>query len=122
MTMNDKAGATPYLFEIHHGSTIIRIADDWSGHVLIERIYDGLRHARQSRDAGRVALAPPAPGSDAANAMVEVAMFHGFRQFEGTGTFRATADQIVALMTAAREQGREEILRDIGLQEKEQDS
>lgn len=28
-------------------------------------------------------------------------MFHGFQQAEGTGMFRATADQIVVLMTAA---------------------
>lgn len=40
----------PCLFEIEHGDTVIRIADDWDGHVLIEKLYVALREARQARD------------------------------------------------------------------------
>ena len=40
----------PCLFEIEHGDTVIRIADDWDGHVLIEKLYVALRKARQARD------------------------------------------------------------------------
>jgi len=101
----------PCLFEIHHGSTVLRIADDWSGHVLIERLYDGLREARRSRDIGHVPPTPPAPGSEAENLTVEAALFHGFRPLDGTAEYRATAQQIVALVHAAREQGRMDVLR-----------
>ena len=38
------------LFEVEHGDTVIRIADDWDGHVLIEKLYVALREARQARD------------------------------------------------------------------------
>lgn len=44
--MTDPTETDPFLFEIHHGSAVIKISDDWSGHVLIEQIYDGLRRAR----------------------------------------------------------------------------
>jgi hypothetical protein len=40
----------PCLFEVEHGDTVIRIADDWDGHVLIEKLYVALRKARQARD------------------------------------------------------------------------
>lgn len=40
----------PCLFEVKHGETVIRIVDDWDGHVLIEKLYVGLREARQARD------------------------------------------------------------------------
>ena len=40
----------PCLFEVEHGDTVIRIADDWDGHVLIEKLYIALREARQARD------------------------------------------------------------------------
>lgn len=40
----------PCLFEVEHGATVIRIADDWDGHVLIEKLYVALREARQARD------------------------------------------------------------------------
>jgi hypothetical protein len=40
----------PCLFEVEHGGTVIRIADDWDGHVLIEKLYVALREARQARD------------------------------------------------------------------------
>jgi len=40
----------PYLFEVEHGDTVIRVADDWGGHVLIEKLYVALREARQARD------------------------------------------------------------------------
>lgn len=40
----------PCLFEVEHGDTVIRIADDWDGHVLIERLYTALRKARHARD------------------------------------------------------------------------
>ncbi|MFB0488573.1 hypothetical protein ABIE45_001159 [Methylobacterium sp. OAE515] len=40
----------PCLFEVEHGDTVIRIADDWDGHVLIEKLYVALREARQARD------------------------------------------------------------------------
>jgi hypothetical protein len=40
----------PCLFEVEHGDTVIRIADDWDGHVLIEKLYAALRKARQARD------------------------------------------------------------------------
>lgn len=112
--MSDLADAAPCLFEIHHGSAVIRISDDWSGHILIEQIYDGLRQARQLRDAGHVGPASPAPGSEAANAMIETAMFHGFQRVGDTEAYHATADQIIALMMAAREQGRKETRQDAG--------
>lgn len=105
--MTNPSSTTPCLFEIHHGETVIRIADDWSGHVLIEQLYNGLREARQSRDAGHAPLAPPAPGSEAANFMIEEAISQGFRQIDHM-TYQASADQIVALLTAAREHGRKE--------------
>ncbi|MEA1834907.1 hypothetical protein U8607_22700 [Methylobacterium durans] len=38
------------LLEVTHGDTVIRIADDWDGHVLIEKLYVALREARQARD------------------------------------------------------------------------
>ncbi|KNY24526.1 hypothetical protein [Methylobacterium sp. ARG-1] len=41
---------TPCLFEVEHGDTVIRIADDWDGHVLIDKLYVALREARQARD------------------------------------------------------------------------
>lgn len=40
----------PCLFEVEHGDTVIRIADDWDGHILIEKLYVALREARQARD------------------------------------------------------------------------
>ncbi|AWN42867.1 hypothetical protein [Methylobacterium durans] len=40
----------PCLLEVTHGDTVIRIADDWDGHVLIEELYVALREARQARD------------------------------------------------------------------------
>ncbi len=40
----------PCLFEVKHGATVIRIADDWDGHLLIEKLYVGLRQARTARD------------------------------------------------------------------------
>lgn len=40
----------PCLFEVVHGDTVIRVADDWGGHVLIEKLYVALREARQARD------------------------------------------------------------------------
>ena len=40
----------PCLFEVQHGATVIRIADDWDGHLLIEKLYVGLRQARTARD------------------------------------------------------------------------
>ncbi len=40
----------PCLFEVEHGDAVIRIADDWDGHVLIEKLYVALREARQARD------------------------------------------------------------------------
>lgn len=40
----------PCLFEVKHGETVIRIADDWDGHVLVEKLYIALRKARQARD------------------------------------------------------------------------
>ena len=40
----------PCLFEVEHGDTVIRIADDWDGHVLVEKLYAALRKARQARD------------------------------------------------------------------------
>jgi len=104
--MPDTSDTTPYLFELHHGSTVLRIADDWSGHVLIERIYNGLREARALRDSGLTPLAPPAIGSEAESLMIEAALFHGFRQVGDTPTYQATAQQIAALIVAAREQGR----------------
>lgn len=102
---------TPCLFEIHHGSTVLRVADDWSGHVLIERIYNGLREARRSRDVGHTVPTAPTPGSEAENLTVEAALFHGFRPIDGTADYRASAQQIVALVHAAREQGRMDVLQ-----------
>jgi hypothetical protein len=46
----------PCLFEVEHGDTVIRIADDWDGHVLIEKLSVALREARQARD--KAALLP----------------------------------------------------------------
>lgn len=40
----------PCLFEVQHGDTVIRIADDWDGHILIEKLYTALREARQAQD------------------------------------------------------------------------
>ncbi|MCP1535524.1 hypothetical protein [Methylorubrum extorquens] len=40
----------PCIFEGEHGDTVIRIADDWDGHVLIEKLYVALREARQAWD------------------------------------------------------------------------
>ncbi|GJD97213.1 hypothetical protein ACFPQ7_19735 [Methylobacterium iners] len=40
----------PCLFEVKHGDTVIRITDDWDGHLLIEKLYVALREARQARD------------------------------------------------------------------------
>ncbi|KQP55099.1 hypothetical protein [Methylobacterium sp. Leaf108] len=99
---------------IHHGASVITIDDDWSGHVLIEQIYVGLRRARTFRDTGRIPPASPSPGSEAENALIETALLHGFRRVEGTATYEATASQIAALMMAAREQGRAEASRDAG--------
>ena len=96
---------------------MLRIADDWSGHVLIERLYDGLRAARRSRDSGHTPPTPPAPGSEAENLTVEAALFHGFRPIDGTSDYRATARQIVALVHAAREQGRLDALEARGSQD-----
>ena len=39
-------------------------------------------------------------------------MFLGFQQVEGADIYQATASQIAALMTAARDQGRLEALQD----------
>ncbi|WP_461656732.1 hypothetical protein [Methylorubrum aminovorans] len=110
--MADIPGESPYPFEIHHGPNVIKIDDDWSGHVLVEQIYDGLRRARQSRDTGHVPLPVPASGSQAENMMIETAMFYGFRPIDGMATFQATSNQIVALMMAALEQGRFEALQE----------
>lgn len=104
--MTDNPGDSPYPFEIYYGPNVIKIDDDWSGHVLIEQIYDGLRKARQSRDTGHVPLPAPVPGSQAENMMIETAMFYGFQPIDDMATFRATSNQIVALMMAALEQGR----------------
>lgn len=38
--------------------------------------------------------------------MIETAMFYGFQPIDDMATFRATSNQIVALMMAALEQGR----------------
>ncbi|WP_342150969.1 hypothetical protein [Methylorubrum sp. SB2] len=110
--MTGSIDTTAPLFEIRHGDAVIRIADDWSGHVLIEQIYEGLRQARRSRDEGRAPLMPPAPGSEAANAIVEAAEFHGFRRIEGSDAYRASGEQIVALVTAMREKSLLETLSD----------
>lgn len=115
MTKPTNASSTP--FEVHHGSSVVTIADDWSGHVLIEQIYDGLRRARRSRDSGQTPLMSPAPGSQAENSMIETALFHGFQQIDGTPMYRATTRQIITLMTMAREQGRIEAIQDTGPQD-----
>lgn len=49
---DDRAFAHPEacLFQIEHRDAVIRIADDWDGHVLIEKLYVALREARQARD------------------------------------------------------------------------
>lgn len=107
-SMTKCADTSAPLFEIQHGDAVVQIADDWSGHVLIEQIYDGLRQARRSRDEGRVPLVPPASGSEASNAIIEVAEACGFRPIEGAGAYRATAEQIVALVTMVRERSLEE--------------
>lgn len=103
--MSKSADTPTPLFEIHHGDAVIKIADDWSGHVLIEQIYDGLRQARHSRDEGRTPLMPPALGTEAANNIIEAAESHGFRQIEGDGGYRANAEQIVALVTRMQDKG-----------------
>jgi len=104
--MSDPSDPTPALFEVHHGSTVVRIADDWSGHVLIERLYTGLRAARAARDSGSAPLPAAAPGSGAESETIEAALFHGFRRVDDTPTYQATAEQIAALIRAAREEGR----------------
>lgn len=104
MTSPPTAPAFP--FEIHHGGAVVAIADDWSGHVLIEQIYEGLRRARRSRDAAHLPPTPPDPDGQAETAMVEMALLHGFRPLDETGIYQATASEIAALILAAREQGR----------------
>lgn len=48
-TLDDEPSSL-WLFEVEHGDTVIRIADDWDGHILIEKLYVALREARRARD------------------------------------------------------------------------
>ncbi|GJE33110.1 hypothetical protein LDDCCGHA_3309 [Methylobacterium oxalidis] len=50
LTDHEVEPCAPCLFEVEHGDTVIRIADDWDGHVLVEKLYVALREARQARD------------------------------------------------------------------------
>ena len=110
--MRNLGSSLSYPISINHGASVVTIDDDWSGHILIEQIYDGLRRARKTRDTGHEPLTPPTSGSQGENSMVEAAMFLGFQQVDGTEIYQATASQIAALMTAARDQGRLEALQD----------
>jgi hypothetical protein len=61
LTDHEVALCAPCLFEVEHGDTVIRIADNWDGHVLIEKLYAALREARQARDkASHLRKAEPA--------------------------------------------------------------
>lgn len=48
---------------------------------------------------------PPALGTEAANDIIEAAEFYGFRQIEGGGGYRASAEQIIALVTKMQDKG-----------------